>query len=1737
MACYSLVNCDGITTAFIDYAPGGLTLGNVITTNPPLAGPSNCWQVSESITCTGTEIVVTSIYDFGANPGGCITCEDIVPIRLKNCDETGGIVYIQINYTTTIPVGNVIAITPVPADYLSLPNCWEVMPSGTLLPTNYNVASITDQGTCLACLNPPSCYNIVNCLDEEISYQVSTPTYPGLNVVISITSMFPLPPGVVNCWKVKSETPCEPAIPTITYNVETSCEDCTAPPPLECYVLRSCSSTSTGVYYTNNPAFAPYAGGGLTTQIAEYTPGVCYTVELVTGPCNCIAPESLNPVGPPNCSCTSIYSCYTLTKCDNPSFIIYTQSNLNPYVGLTVSVAEYPGFCFNVAGIANPFVCDAAFQQPVTCIEPCVCGVVTYCFTLTNCEVDPTSGLPITQVVSTSTILTPTHTIIPVPAIIYPGVGNCWTVTDTYSPCNSSTGITLTGFTDLGPNNCELCLGPPQCYKLTSCDQATVVYTTSDLSAFVNNFAQIPLLPGTCWFVETVADCLSPLLTITGASFCLTPCPVYTLTPCGGGTVEYTFTNLAIYVGTAVIHFDELGGCEGPCYTVSIGGIYADAISVTVSSCPTPCPPCNQTCYALEDCTTKEIYEVLSNPTANGVDLSLYVNQVLGQLCLGPDSTDCTLGCWTIKETDNCTGAISAYVQTTNIYSTCTTCRNSCYGLQDCNTGEVILTIKYTIPNPLGFPNPGTLVGSTLGDLCFTLDSGGCIAGCLQVVLLPVTDCDTAIDWSEVVGYTQYPNCYDCTPKCYLLTDCTGVQAPFVVNNNFSAYVDSYIKICEADVCKCYFVELSTSCAGAITVGNPSATFVTCEACRSCGCPPGYTQNGDICEKIVTIPATIGETVYTVQPGSRNIDYGTLGTNFYTPNLSTLSYPIIENGTGNFQDASTFSLTDVNNTTSVWGPGFSTSRLNSVGVWAGAAPNPLNEWIGFTHCLDLTDTGTYCIGIAGDNKVRLKIDGVLVLEATNNTDFNFKYWHVFEVTLTQGLHVIELSGLNLGGAAAFGAEIYNVSLATLQSYATSANPYLDVQLATVFSTFDKIGDNFDVGEASGYTCPDGYTFSNCTADGPSCTLIQSVPFVLCLPTYKVTDCTGAQAPFVTNTDLSQYVGGYYKTCIENPEYSTLCYILRDCNRVNPDIYTTTDLSTYLWQSVELDGYPGSCFIVTGVPVGGQCRDTEDVTVTKACTCPDAQTPWPDGCYCVYVEEVDYSTGADFIGEFGQGYLCCEDCTRVCYILRPCAGDITPVTVCNDLSAYMDPPRVIKITGCGDICWTIEESRYACNNALFIEGEIVDYLTCDACLPPTPPTPPLVLHPRKVKPGYDSPNSNISVDYIQKVNCTFAEQVYNQMLVNRYGITVCCNEDLTKWDIKKQVLDYELLIDPSLCKSTICYCPDPCFLSAIITVLPTCIAPYLIRATLDPLCYPPVVTSVEITVESSLPCYCYTTEILEVGPTPIIVGYIDCCCKDVITIYEEATTVNMCALYPPVTSEPLSTNVTSSGLCSDLCVVPPPVCICWQIINDGFVTGVNPTITYTPCGSETPIVLTIAAEVLTVCSYNMPVGITTDEPITVNNLGPCALVCSNTCKCFFIEFDEPTANFQIFNCETQILETVTLTSGYYACSGTVPVVLSTVTNFSMTLVDPAQFTCTTSLRCAAVVATCYCWSIALGDGQGAQGICGGIVNTKSVVKAGTVYLCSETLPTPLGAYIITPVIVSDCADIGSICNNP
>jgi len=240
----------------------------------------------------------------------------------------------------------------------------------------------------------------------------------------------------------------------------------------------------------------------------------------------------------------------------------------------------------------------------------------------------------------------------------------------------------------------------------------------------------------------------------------------------------------------------------------------------------------------------------------------------------------------------------------------------------------------------------------------------------------------------------------------------------------------------------------------------------------SYGCPDGYVYNPDsgICVKYDTIDATHYGVEYSVTNGNIADAYGNDG--------AVIGFGT-SGGTGSYASFP-------GSTSNLW-----VNRLDTVGVWAfdtmpGGNQLPIGEWIGFTYCLDLDSSATYYIGMAGDNSIRFKIDGELVFEylALDNgwTPYDhaaFRTWWITQKNLTAGIHVIEMYGLNNADEATLGAEIF-----TTMDTTSSDN------LGIVWNTLEMIGDTFDLGQVSGYSCPPGYAVSICADSVPRCILID-----------------------------------------------------------------------------------------------------------------------------------------------------------------------------------------------------------------------------------------------------------------------------------------------------------------------------------------------------------------------------------------------------------------------------------------------------------------------------------------------------------------------------------------------------------------------------------------------------------------------------------------------------------------------
>lgn len=510
-----------------------------------------------------------------------------------------------------------------------------------------------------------------------------------------------------------------------------------------------------------------------------------------------------------------------------------------------------------------------------------------------------------------------------------------------------------------------------------------------------------------------------------------------------------------------------------------------------------------------------------------------------------------------------------------------------------------------------------------------------------------------------------------------------------------------------------------------------------------CGCPDGTVYNPvtDLCEGYNYHSAiSIGALAYNVAAGNKELTYGSNGAFFYE-SIDGKPYPIAING-GVIEDNATTPLAiEASLANDAWGdigtPDTLNGRLNLSGVWttlplSGPDHPPLNTWLGFSACVNTPVAKQYYIGIAGDNRVRITLNGVVVVHLGYDGGGADQYlkWHMFPLTLPPGDNVIELEGWNNDGLAAFAAEIYDADLATLTAMTLPAQ----VDTVLVFSTVNKIGSPFDVGDPFGWQCPPGYILSFC--DGfAQCVQAITAPFEPCG-----------------------------------------CYLATNCEDPMDQILLTTEDVLDLNLIYIFYGHPDKCW-----------------TIEVSTDCP------PD----------------DALTVVASSWASCEDCISTCYTLIDCEGIEPNIQVSNDLSQYLDPfgvGRIIQLTRCPEVCWQIVANPGHCTGAEEVVVLTDDFETCEECIG-TEEEPPLLLNHRKVQPGYDT--KACSTEYVEKVKCSYAEALYQEVVSERYGIEFCCEIDLRKYKIKHEDLKLRLITDPDACLRVSEDCCAPCNVTAII----------------------------------------------------------------------------------------------------------------------------------------------------------------------------------------------------------------------------------------------------------------------------------------------------------------------------------
>lgn len=287
--------------------------------------------------------------------------------------------------------------------------------------------------------------------------------------------------------------------------------------------------------------------------------------------------------------------------------------------------------------------------------------------------------------------------------------------------------------------------------------------------------------------------------------------------------------------------------------------------------------------------------------------------------------------------------------------------------------------------------------------------------------------------------------------------------------------------------------------SGTTTITTPPTTVTTC--------PPGYTLQNNQCVRVVSTPALQTGNVVSVTRTPYEV-YGKHGTRVYDTASQSAGFSLLNTSnsfwirTPNPPNWSSMSDADKQaydlnngpvNRLAVWGVQLDNqgNPLNNYNLSSVSLP-PVNEWIGFDVCINITETKTYYVAIAADNHYRFSLDGTVILTNISNTTDNFNYLHIYPVTISAGTHILKVEGRNTGQRAGFGCEIFDLSDLpggqSVVSFLNAQTNYDNLAGRTIFTTraVSQFSSNL-------YSCPAGYGLTNPTCNQPQCQTTEVVP--------------------------------------------------------------------------------------------------------------------------------------------------------------------------------------------------------------------------------------------------------------------------------------------------------------------------------------------------------------------------------------------------------------------------------------------------------------------------------------------------------------------------------------------------------------------------------------------------------------------------------------------------------------------
>ena len=352
---------------------------------------------------------------------------------------------------------------------------------------------------------------------------------------------------------------------TAAFETFTTCEACgSAPPPPDpeyvsyqfdpccggtplIYSINSNSIVDGDVYLYTGPAVGPLVPGCYTLTSLKSTVAFPFVDPLDL--------EEINSCADPVCQAyCNPCQCYAFTSKAGGGSVDALDCNGDPVTITVAPNSTSDKFCLSAILSLNGVVSIsyglcAFINGDYTCAA---------CYTLLDCQgiADPiTSTNPtLAQYAGTGQ------------SIQIEGYDTCWNVIfDDKIFCDCAINATV----QFVYQTCLEC-NYPQAYKVTECTTGDVIYTTSDLSAYVNTGATLNLDCGGCWFIEAIEGIPpSDQPVVVEASF--EDCPIcnsqfYQLTDClGNEDPIITINDLSQYVGKVI----QLQFCPDVCWSVS----------------------------------------------------------------------------------------------------------------------------------------------------------------------------------------------------------------------------------------------------------------------------------------------------------------------------------------------------------------------------------------------------------------------------------------------------------------------------------------------------------------------------------------------------------------------------------------------------------------------------------------------------------------------------------------------------------------------------------------------------------------------------------------------------------------------------------------------------------------------------------------------------------------------------------------------------------------------------------------------------------------------------------------------------------------------------------------------------------------------------------------------------------------------------------------------------------------